>query len=362
MNLVAKEFIACKREHPGTHPGALVLSEFAGAAEEMSHALFVNPHDVGGVAAAIVEAIDMPADEKRRRTGAMQKRVDRNHAGRWASSFLDDLAATSNSETTTTADSIADLAVGLATNLSKQQKIALFLDYDGSLRDFTARPEDAVPDAGLPVLLSKIASHPLVELAVISGRPSEFLQHHFGGTPVTLVAEHGYRWKLSCTDEWELVAPHVENDWIEHVAPLLERAAELTPGSTVEIKRSSIVWHYRRADPEFGLWRAHGLLSELTDITVNLPVAVHHGKKIVEVASQLVNKGVAAGRLIELWSPHAAFVTGDDQTDETMFALDPGIPEFHTVKIGPGSTRAARRTDIPGLRQFLEQLSASLPS
>ena len=95
-------------------------------------------------------------------------------------------------------------------------------------------------------------------------------------------------------------------------------------------------------------------------MAANLPVTVHHGQKIVEVSSLQVSKGAAVDHLMDLWKPDMAFVAGDDQTDETMMALNPENIEFFTVKVGKGSTRAHYRTDITGLRVFLEQLRSSL--
>lgn len=130
----------------------------------------------------------------------------------------------------------------------------------------------------------------------------------------------------------------------------------------MEEKQSSIVWHYRMADPEFGSWRARGLLAELTDVTASLPVSVHHGKKIVEVASQLVSKGAAVRLLLGEWRSTMGLAAGDDQTDESMFGVEvPEGTEFVTLKIGTeGATRAQRRTDIGGLREFLMRLAGEL--
>ena len=103
------------------------------------------------------------------------------------------------------------------------------------------------------------------------------------------------------------------------------------------------------------------MLSELTDVTANLPVSVHHGKKIVEVASQLVNKGQAVKALIGEWKPDVVLAAGDDQTDETMFALemDEGV-QYVTVHVGKSPTRAIRQTSICGIRSFLENFAAAL--
>lgn len=362
MNLVAKEYIDCKRENLGARPGCLILSEFAGAAQEMSHALLINPHDTPGVARALEQALLMPDHEKRNRVDAMQDRLARNDASAWSRRFLEELDRRHTMEITSEPGSFHDLLGSVNEALAAGKKLAVFLDYDGTLRAFVDRPMDAVPDAGLLPLLGALGSHPQVDLAVVSGRPAEFLETHLGNAPIDLVAEHGYRWRPRGTAEWSLLDPRVDTAWMEEVLPHLEAAVTLTPGTEIEVKRSSIVWHYRRADPEFGVWRAMSLLSELTSVTASLPVSVHHGQKIVEVSSLLVNKGAAVDHLMRLHQPSLALAAGDDQTDETMFALRPeGIDAFHAIKIGAGSTRAQHRTTIDGLRHFLETLARDLP-
>ncbi len=363
MNLVAKEYIACKAEATQSRPGVLILSEFAGAAQEMSQALQVNPHDVREVSDAINSALVMTEDERRDRACMMAKRLLRSDSAAWARGFLSALNRNQQEadpdENFATLLNVTTRIVGAAQ--TQAQTAALFLDYDGTLRDFVDVPDEAVPDSGLCPLLQRLAAHPGIRLTIVSGRPSEFLEKHFAGLGVTLVGEHGYRWLIEGQSEWELVNEHVDNDWKDVVLPHLEQAADQTPGANIEEKRSALVWHYRRADPEFGAWQARGLLEELTDVTASLPVSVHHGKKIVEVASQLVNKGQAVKSLVQRWEPTEVLVAGDDQTDETMFALefDEDI-NFDTVKIGKGSTRATRRTDIAGLRTFLENLAKRL--
>ncbi len=89
MNLVAKEYVACRFEDDG----ALVLSEFAGAAYELRQAWLVNPYDLNGMKAALLEACQAGPRETGRRMRAMRKHVMKHDVQRWASSFLDDLAA-----------------------------------------------------------------------------------------------------------------------------------------------------------------------------------------------------------------------------------------------------------------------------
>ena len=87
MNLVAKEYVACRFEEDG----ALVLSEFAGADDELRQAYLVNPYDINGMKATILEAIDADPRELQRRMKAMRKTVADHDVNDWATSFLDAL-------------------------------------------------------------------------------------------------------------------------------------------------------------------------------------------------------------------------------------------------------------------------------
>ncbi|MBW0090554.1 trehalose-6-phosphate synthase [Pseudonocardia sp. KRD-184] len=87
MNLVAKEYVACR----GDLGGVLVLSEFAGAAIELKESVLVNPHDTDGVKNALHRALTMPPEESRKRMRSLRRQVLSHDVDRWARSFLDAL-------------------------------------------------------------------------------------------------------------------------------------------------------------------------------------------------------------------------------------------------------------------------------
>ncbi|MGH3337189.1 MAG: trehalose-6-phosphate synthase, partial [Nocardioides sp.] len=89
MNLVAKEYVACRFEDDG----ALVLSEFAGSANELRQAWLVNPYDINGMKTALMEAYHADERERNRRMRAMRKTVLANDVVAWANSFLEGLSA-----------------------------------------------------------------------------------------------------------------------------------------------------------------------------------------------------------------------------------------------------------------------------
>jgi trehalose 6-phosphate synthase len=86
MNLVAKEYVAAQVPQD---PGVLVLSRFAGAAQELDAALIVNPHDKQGVATAIARGLNMPLEERKERWRAMMDVLEGNSVEDWSKNFLD---------------------------------------------------------------------------------------------------------------------------------------------------------------------------------------------------------------------------------------------------------------------------------
>jgi trehalose 6-phosphate synthase len=84
MNLVAKEYVACRSDLRGT----LVLSEFAGAAAELRRAYQVNPYDIDGLKETLLRALSAEPAEQARRMRAMRKRVIEHDVDRWAREFL----------------------------------------------------------------------------------------------------------------------------------------------------------------------------------------------------------------------------------------------------------------------------------
>jgi trehalose-6-phosphate synthase len=87
MNLVAKEYVAARSDLGG----ALVLSEFTGAADELTGAIMVNPHDIDGMKEALLDAANMTPDERRRRMLRLRRKVMSNDVTRWSKSFLSTL-------------------------------------------------------------------------------------------------------------------------------------------------------------------------------------------------------------------------------------------------------------------------------
>ena len=367
MNLVAKEFCAAQDlGNPGHVPGVLVLSEFAGAAEELFNALIVNPHDAQQVADALKQALAMPAEERRGRMKGMRERVFALDAGRWARSFIDDLLARRPGDASASESEAKDLERvrrRFADALRTGQRVAFFLDYDGTLREIQPTPDAAAPSAEVHALLRLLAGHANIDTTLISGRTAENLEAWFGQYPFGLVAEHGAYLRRPRGNDWEQLDRNISYAWKDELLKVLLVYEASTPGSFIENKRTGLVWHYRKADPEFGQWKAAALAAELSVLVANSPLEVRQGRKIVEITSSQVNKGSAVSRVLEeAGLPYSAVLcAGDDQTDESMFRLH--LSNLTAIKVGDGRTLAPHRLPHPAaLRRFILDIIAAHPS
>jgi len=135
--------------------------------------------------------------------------------------------------------------------------------------------------------------------------------------------------------------------------PILEHFVDRTPGSFVEEKKYSVVWHYRTAEPEFGVWLANELVSMLEAMLAETELRAFRGEKIVEVKPVWANKGEALERLLATWpEPDFLFAAGDDRTDEDLFERAPD--GAWTVHVGSRPTRAVFAVpDFENIRKVL---------
>jgi trehalose 6-phosphate synthase/phosphatase len=354
MNLVAKEYVACQRRGDGV----LVLSEFAGAAAEMGEAFLVNPYDEERVAAMLERVLNLPMEERRERMGMLYRRVLRNTVFRWSERFLDllDVAAAGRTAERPERPDALPVAAALEAFRASRSRLIL-LDYDGTLVPFAPRPVDAVPPPRVVDLMRALASAPGVTAALVSGRSREDLESWFGAVPdLWLVGEHGAYVRSPRTREWEMARPHPGLEWKARIIPVLEHFIDRTPGSFLEEKDLALVWHHRMADPEFGEWLAHELVSTLDEMLADTELQAIRGNKTVEVRFAWANKGAVVDRLQSL-RPDADFrlAIGDDRTDEDLFQRLRG--QAWTVRVGEGTSSARYSVDAPAdVIAFLEAL------
>lgn len=353
MNLIAKEYLAA---HDGTG-GVLVLSEMAGAARELGEALQVNPFDRAQVVDALHSALTMDEDEARERNVLMQRRLRRYTVNKWAEEFLDGLDRIKLAQAGLDAHLLdAGQRSKLVSAYRSAERRLILLDYDGTLMPFASRPEEVAPTPEVRALIAALAGITDNEVVIISGRDRATLESWLGDLDVDIVAEHGV-WLRGRREEWVTIEP-MSDEWKPRVASLLEMFVDRTPGSFVEEKDFSLVWHYRQVGLEMAATRVLELKDALTSVVSDWGVAVMDGNKVLEIRAANVNKGRAAHRWMCRDDLDFILAIGDDRTDEDVFDAAP--EGAWTVKVGPGPTHARHSVrGVDDVRALLAELSGA---
>jgi trehalose 6-phosphate synthase/phosphatase len=235
----------------------------------------------------------------------------------------------------------------------------ILLDYDGTLTPLVHLPHRAAPTHTVLQTLSALQDQSANVVVVFSGRRRDNMQEWFEDSGCCLVAEHGAWLRGGVDAPWRLTLPELKNDWKATIRPILERMVEQTPGSLLEEKEFSIVWHYRLADPEFALWQARELSSQLQGMLAGTGLQVQSRHKGVEVKWAEVDKAIAAHYFLDTVQPlDFVLAIGDDRMDEELYSVVP--PDQWTVKVGTAPSVAqfalAGPADVLELLQELTSL------
>ena len=350
MNLVCKEYIASRLDQKGV----LILSEMAGSAKELSDAILINPNDINQMVEAIYTALTMPPDDQKAHISIMQESLKRYNIHHWVKIFMDKL-----NEVIETQKSFATKIVDknvmkvFKDQYDKSKKRILFLDYDGTLTGFHDIPSKAKPDAEILEILETLANDKKNKVVIISGRDRQTLDDWLGKLKIDIIAEHGV-WLKEQDKQWNTIF-HMRNEWKEEFRPIFESYVDRMPGSFVEEKDYSLVWHYRKVETGLGELRTRELASHLRYMATNKNLTVMEGDKVVEIKNSEVNKGYAAEKWLIKDKYDFIFAVGDDWTDEDTFTAMPD--NAITIKVGQISSVAKYRIESFKLvRNFLKNL------
>ena len=353
LNLVAKEYVVCRDDGGGT----LVVSEFAGAVSELGEALRVNPWDIEGTADQLERALEMSLGERNERMMPMHSRMLQNDVHRWVRDFMTSLEEPESVQVGVPPMLQSSvLAESLANDFRTSETSLVMLDYDGSLREFVDRYEDATPTDEILEILRDYGERRDVKVFINSGRDHETLGEWFDECPIDLIAEHGAWMKQAGEKKWRLLGV-LDTSWKSDVATVLENYVERTPGSRIEEKETALAWHYRQTEETLGNWQALELVSVLENTLRGEPVQVLHGAKVVEIRQQGLTKARAYDLVTDRFGPFDfELATGDDRTDEDLF--EHVGDNVHTIKIGSGNSAA--KVAVASPRSLREMLTALL--
>lgn len=374
MNLVAKEYVACRSDEGG----ALVLSEFAGAADELRDALLVNPHDIDGLKTALLRAIHMPRGEQLRRMASMRQAVFDNDVAHWAAGFLGALKSSHESHQRAAEARAEQLrlqaesaamgggsthVVDPAARESVQQHVLALVpdrvevrlrrlattgtiivatDFDGTVSHLVGRPEDARMLPRAQNALNVLSEAGGVHVALVSGRSLTSLEETGIDMSGFIVSgSHGVE-LIGLPGDASQSLSEEEAEKIASLTRRLERLFDREPGVRLEHKPFGIAVHTRKVeDPE----HAEELLDAAEELGVAKRMYVRPGKSVREFTVRTANKGEAIQRIRDHFPGAPVLFMGDDVTDEDVFRVlgtdDCGI------KVGDGETLAAERIADP---------------
>ncbi|KQJ98491.1 probable alpha,alpha-trehalose-phosphate synthase [UDP-forming] 9 [Brachypodium distachyon] len=383
LNRTPYFYTVCRQEGPVVNcfagkprESAIIVSEFVGCLPSLSGAIRVNPWNVEDVAEAMNSALMMNEHERQLRQEKHYKYVSTHNVVHWARSFDQELQRACKDHST-----MMILNVGLAMSFRvvalgpSFQKLLpehinpayrqtgnrlILLDYDG-----TVMPQELInkpPSQEVIRTLNELSSDPKNTIFVVSGRGKHILAEWFAPCGrLGIAAEHGYFTRWSRDSPWESCKLIMDFDWKNIGVPVMKHYTDATDGSSIEVKETSLVWHYGEADPVFGPCQAKELQDHLQNVLANEPVSVKSGHQIVEVNPQGVGKGVVVRNLISTMGnrgdfPDFILCVGDDRSDEDMFGATttavsnsvlPETAEIFTCTIGNKPSLAKYYLDDP---------------
>ena len=328
MNLVSKEYVASRINGDGV----LILSEMAGASKELIDAIIVNPNNTEEISRAIIQAVEMPFEEQKAQMQQMRQNVSKFNISHWVKIFMDRLKEVKQLQRSMQTRHVSNgTEQSIINRYNKTKNRIIFLDYDGTLVDFKPNLADANPDRDLYLLLNQLMDDPANHVVLISGRKHENLDEWFDDSDrIHLIAEHGTWFKQQYTS-WHKITG-LSDSWKQDIYPILETYVDRTPGSFIEEKTYSLVWHYRKAQKGLGELRANELMNNLKYMTSDKGLQFLPGDKVLEIKNIEINKGKAALSLVENNNYDFIIAFGDDYTDEDIFKSLPDTAI--TIKIG----------------------------
>ncbi|MCK5139333.1 MAG: bifunctional alpha,alpha-trehalose-phosphate synthase (UDP-forming)/trehalose-phosphatase [Thermodesulfovibrionia bacterium] len=302
MNLVAKEFVASQCEKKGV----LLLSEFAGAAEELEGAILVNPYDIEEFSNCIKTALELPVKEKACRINALRRQVKENDIYRWILDVLRDITVPFLK------------CYYVFDNLEKipRNNIFLFFDFDGTLTPIVSSPDKAhLSEYTRNLILRLNERYPV---AIISGRALHDIKQRVNLKNMIYAGNHG----AEIWDGQKLVVGQQLSDSkkvLSNIIDELKNALSSVKGTIIEDKGITASIHYRMVDSRdictlFDIiWTTAHNYKGLFKIT--------SGKKVFEIKPHGTwNKGDAVKWICEHYGKNRVPVyLGDDTTDEDAF-------------------------------------------
>ncbi|KAI3322003.1 glycosyltransferase family 20 protein [Xylariaceae sp. AK1471] len=380
MNLTSHEFIVCQDgAHCDQKHGSLILSEFTGTSSLFGgKELSVNPWSYRQCAEAIQQAVEMSSEERASRWSSLRE-VVRHHTGsHWFSTFLTQLDQSYEVQHRHDQVSIPRLNLNQVAKQYRQCERRLFLlDHEGTLIQNETMTDrvPANPQRTLAVLNDLVYDNRNIVFVMSARRPDE-LDRLFQLVPnLGLIAENGCFIKYPGKGAWTEFADRQKvATWKQSVKSILQYYLERTPGSEIEDRNCSLIFHYKNAE-DFAMaerqandWTSHINESceeqrvhatQLEDCVVVEPIDWTKATAATHIYDELKVNGTSD-------KPDFLMVIGDGREDEKVFRwanklkADGGVKEALTVTLASRNTEATTTLTqgVTGVLLTLQKLAS----
>ncbi len=311
MNLVAKEYVASQVEGKG----ALLLSEFAGAAEELEGAILVNPYDVEEFSNSIKKVLSLSERGKMCRMKTLRRQVKEKDIYKWIRDILKEIAmlhSRKHKECCYVFDYIDEIP---------RDNIFLFLDYDGTLTPIVDSPDKAVLSEDIRSLILKL--NEIIPIVIISGRTLDDIKERVKIKEMIYAGNHG-------AEIWDgkklVVSPDLgdNKNILRKIIKELKNALSSVQGVIIEDKDITVSIHYRMVANR-NTCRLFDTFWSIVDSYKGL-FRITSGKKVFEIRPYGIwNKGDAVKWIWKNFGKkRVPIYIGDDITDEDAFRVIKG--------------------------------------
>ncbi|KAI8925405.1 glycosyltransferase family 20-domain-containing protein [Entophlyctis helioformis] len=293
MNLTSHEYVVCQ-EHKHS---PLIISEFAGTYGSFGAAIRVNPWDRQEVADAVHDALVMSPEEKKYRWEMLFRHVSTNTAQAFVETFVSDTARVHEENMLTLSTSIPRLTLGTMNDMySTSRRRLIVLDDEGTLFS----PAVTANIFRVKTILQLLSKDPCNIVYLISSRSRTDLDEFFLLPNIGVSAENGCFIKYAGRNKWETLLQDQDLSWRKKVLEVFDYYTDRTPGSHIEQREVSLVWHYGHADKGFGSWQAAECQNHLQNsVMATFPIHTIAKKASLIVTPRSVSKGTAVRRMLE---------------------------------------------------------------
>lgn len=383
MNLVAEEYIVCQKERKG----ALIISEFAGAAQSLSGSILINPWNPRDVATGINKALSLAYADRAERHNTLYRFVSKHTSAFWGTSFIESLVSETMSVQMLLEKSVPIYQI--LKRYTQNKKRLLVFQSDGVL----SLQAESKPSAGVLGLLKKLSDNPNNIVVIISGNTRDTMEEHFDGLDVALLAEHGFYYRPlqrvldSISEEQEESkqlgllrrTPSLsslpmdrngwrtqylgDSSWMDAVRPIFDFFSERTRGSKLECHGTYFTWNYRNADPFYGESQARALRLHMDNNFGKWPIEVTSDNKTILVRNHDVNPSSVLNRVLRDVAAEGALVdyalyVGTTAVDHDAIAGQNPEVDLFSCLVGKKFGSASFLLQDPlAFGQFLDRLS-----